>query len=282
MATSDLINSDLLDQSILFARLAAAAYLDKSVMNEPGLEKLRNELRLNEHNSENKTDTQALLCRWNKDIVISFRGTEQKFADWGTDLNGRLIKNPAGVGLVHSGFHAASNSVYQHVTRYINQVREEGTRLFVCGHSLGGALAFITASRLTLDPNLPPVRGVFTYGAPRPGDAEFADAFFKSKCGNRTTMWSASGDPVVRVVPFASGYRHAVPRQFTLKESAIGLTSLDGEVELLLEHEWLKGMPLAKTALWFINNVSENLRAFNASMHSVSHSYLTQLVAARG
>lgn len=282
MATSDLIQADLLDQSILFARLAAAAYLDKSVMNEPGLEKLQNELRLNEHNSDNKTDTQALLCRWNKDIVIAFRGTEQKFADWGTDLNGRLIANPAGPGMVHSGFHGASDSVYQHVTRYIKELREEGSRLFVCGHSLGGALAFITAKRLEMDATLPPVRGVFTYGAPRPGDAEFSKAYFSSKCGNRTTMWSASGDPVVRVVPFASGYRHVIPRQLTLKLGAIGLTSLDGEVELLLEQEWLKSIPMAKTALWFINSVGESLRTFNADMHSVSNSYLTQLIAARG
>jgi hypothetical protein len=95
-------------------------------------------------------------------------------------------------------------------------------------------------------------------------------------------MWSASGDPVVRVVPFASGYRHVIPRQFTLKEGAIGMTSLDGEVELLLEQEWLKAIPVANAALWFINSVGESFRTFNADMHSVSNSYLTQLIAARG
>ena len=62
------------------------------------------------------------------------------------------------------------------MTRYINQVREEGTRLFVCGHSLGGALAVLAAYRLSHceGPGAPTVGGVYTFGQPRVGNSALA------------------------------------------------------------------------------------------------------------
>ncbi len=129
--TNHFIKSELLDQSILFARLAAAAYLDTTVSAVPGLDKFKNELRLNEDNSANKTDTQALLGRWNNDVVIAFRGTEDKLSDWWTDLKGELVPNTDGVGRIHKGFKTAADSVHKHIVRFIKNVAVPESRLFV-------------------------------------------------------------------------------------------------------------------------------------------------------
>ena len=48
-------------------------------------------------------------------------------------------------------------------------------RIWVTGHSLGGAMASLVAQRLAIDGY--PVRAVYTYGSPRAGDRKFRDAY---------------------------------------------------------------------------------------------------------
>lgn len=280
--TNHIIPREVLDQSILFARFAAAAYLDTSARAQPGLEKVKNELRLNEDNSANHTETQALLVRWNDDIVIAFRGTENKLSDWWTDLKGELVANSFGVGRVHSGFKTAADSVYKHVVRYIKDVSIGKSRLFVCGHSLGGALAKLTASRLAADTNLPPIRGVFTYGAPRLGDSEFANGYRASQAGKMTNLWVATGDPVTHVAPHSFDYRHVVAKQFTLKEGAIGVTDLDSLIEIQSQQAFFEGFPIIQGALGMFSRLKNAFQNLNTAEHSITESYLEQLLAAKG
>ena len=59
--------------------------------------------------------------------------------------------------------------------------REAMQSLFITGHSLGGAMAVLTAALIHADSNLTPLkkklRGVYTFGQPMVGDAVFARTF---------------------------------------------------------------------------------------------------------
>ena len=277
---NDIISPSLLNQSILFARFSSAAYLDKTAGAVPGLEKFKNELRLNEDNSPNRTDTQALLGKWNKDVVVAFRGTESRLSDWWTDLKGELVPNTTGVGRVHKGFKSAADSVQQHIVRFIKQVADPDSRLFVCGHSLGGALALIMAGRLAADAALPKVAGVFTYGAPRVGDADFASAYRQSAAGQVTNMWIAKGDPVARVAPHSFDFRHAVQKQFLLDEGAIGITDLDDQIAIKTEQAAFGKYPVIQGVIGKFSILKNAFQNLDAAEHSINDSYLRQLLKA--
>lgn len=277
MAT-DIITPAVLDQSILFARFAAAAYLDTSVLAVPGLEKLKNELRLNEDNSDNKTETQAVLGRWNNDVVIAFRGTEDKLSDWWTDTRGALVPNSGGVGRIHQGFKSAADSVHSHIVRFIKNVAVSKSRLFICGHSFGGALAVVTAGRLAADASLPKIRGVFTYGAPRVGDTDYVTAYRQTSAGKSVNMWTAAGDPVARVAPYSFDYRHAAGKQFTLAKGAIGVTELDSLIAIQSEQDEFARFPIIEGAIGLFSRLKNAFQNLNSAEHSMNDSYLKQLL----
>lgn len=99
-------------------------------------------------------------------------------------------------GRVHSGFRASLDEMWPEICRRLESLRE-GRSLWLCGHSLGGALATLAADRI------PDVAGVFSFGSPAVGDAEFA------------SRWDAPGmrfrnfsDIVPWLPSRLTGYRH--------------------------------------------------------------------------
>ena len=158
----------------------------------------------------------------------------------------------------------------------------ENSRLFVCGHSLGGALALITADRLAAEGGMPPIRGVFTYGAPRVGDEQFANAYSQSRVGQMTNMWMATGDPVTRVAPHSFDYRHAIAKQFTLRAGAIGVTNLDSQLEIESQQAFFGCFPIIQEAIGAFSRIKNAFQNLNTAEHKIIESYLIQLLAAKG
>ncbi|KXZ45674.1 hypothetical protein GPECTOR_52g71 [Gonium pectorale] len=83
--------------------------------------------------------------------------------------------------LVHGGFHFSYDSVRDTVFGLLDEMRATRPgpwRVYVTGHSLGGALATLAAYELAERrlPADPPVV-MYTYGAPRVGNKAFAEAF---------------------------------------------------------------------------------------------------------
>lgn len=120
-------------------------------------------------------DTQ-LYYVYNEDkLIVAWRGTASLF-DVGTDLAFRPVKSelcdidktqctpllPA--GKVHAGFWSGYNRVEKKFSKEVSKFEQlAGEReLFICGHSLGGALALIHSVKLK---NVNPV--LHTYGMPR-------------------------------------------------------------------------------------------------------------------
>ena len=112
--------------------------------------------------------TDCYVAYNDKTIVLAFTGTElnEGFKDilidaefWPTDWD-------HGKGWVHSGFERAFNKVWDDVKKYIDGLLEN-RKLWITGHSLGGALATLAASQY------PETQGVYTFGSPRIGNKKF-------------------------------------------------------------------------------------------------------------
>jgi len=146
-------------------------------------------------------DTQGFIAVHDGYVALSFRGTESdNLVDWRTDVLVRHTRSTAG-GQVHRGFAAALDKVWdKHIVPVL--ARYPDRHLWITGHSLGGALAVLAASRVT-DRSF----SVYTFGQPRVGDAEFATAC-QARFGRRYFRFVHGRDIVPRVPPFTPGYRH--------------------------------------------------------------------------
>jgi triacylglycerol lipase len=155
------------------------------------------------------SDTQAVVATRNDHAVVAFRGTESA-TDFLTDLSFRKIPfqaGPAGsptVGKAHRGFAQALNAVWSPVLAALSGVGPKQP-IFVCGHSLGAALAKLAALRLVSHGMN--VAGVYVYGAPRVGDAEFRDAY-NSVLKAQTFLHINHDDVVPTVPPRWVGFDH--------------------------------------------------------------------------
>lgn len=188
-----------------------------------------------------ETDTQVWISRSasEREVVVAFRGTEQvKWKDFVSDANlipqtldvERTGAIDLGIGsipvpfksfkksqetMVHSGFLNAYDSVKVKVLTLVDQLTagaspERPWRVFVTGHSLGGALATLCAYELTgRTPKTGPGSlevSMYTFGAPRVGNLAFARAFDERMRGRSWRITNASD--IVPSVPRLMGYSH--------------------------------------------------------------------------
>ncbi|HEX5716723.1 MAG TPA: lipase family protein [Thermoanaerobaculia bacterium] len=149
--------------------------------------------------------TQGFVAEGNGVVIVAFRGTQVfipgvhpiknlngVLADSITDAQAGLIEaSPAAVGRVHSGFAKAVNEIKQELDQILNRIGSAGRPLWLTGHSLGGAMAILTATRLGER-----VQGVYVYGAPRVGDASFGKTV-----NDRIVCFVHGSDPVAQVPP---------------------------------------------------------------------------------
>jgi hypothetical protein len=87
------------------------------------------------------TSTTVYVAKRKSIDIIAFRGTQQG-RDWLTDA--LVVPVPYSGRLCHGGFVAAHASVWKEVKKHI----DPNKRTLICGHSLGGALAELSAAML--------------------------------------------------------------------------------------------------------------------------------------
>jgi hypothetical protein len=121
------------------------------------------------------TRTRGFLGVCDTHAVLAFRGTDPiTLPNWLTDAIVQLVVREEYVGRVHHGFSAVLNRTWDKVQSVLEEAVEDRP-LFLTGHSMGGALAVLTACRLA-KAGRPPV-AVYTFGSPRIGDRAFCAAY---------------------------------------------------------------------------------------------------------
>ncbi len=120
------------------------------------------------------TRTRGFLGVCDTHAVLAFRGTELgTLPNWVTDAVVHLVEHDEHHGRVHHGFSSALRRTWGQIEPLLERVA--GRPLFLTGHSMGGALAVLTGSRLAGRAR-PPV-AAYTFGAPRVGDAAFCAGY---------------------------------------------------------------------------------------------------------
>jgi triacylglycerol lipase len=127
--------------------------------------------------------------------VLVFRGT-RGFKSWPSNINSRKTSWPGG-GFVHGGFNTGFNGLWQKIEPALSRI---DLPLFFTGHSMGGALALLAAS-------MRPEAVVYTFGAPKTGDAAFACSLEST----RIYRVENKHDLITTMPPAAKtfGFRHA-------------------------------------------------------------------------
>ena len=149
--------------AIYLAHACAIAY-------EPDpLARARQDLRLEDVEFNSVADTEYFIGDGRDFSVLAFRGTQEPF-DWFQDARVLQVVADGISGRVHKGFHHALNVAWSHVAGRLRDDRP----LFVCGHSLGGAVATLASCQLATRANL---LATYTFGSPRVGDADFCRAY---------------------------------------------------------------------------------------------------------
>lgn len=136
--------------------------------------------------------------------ILSICGTEdQKDAE--IDLRVKLVPFDVEGGSVHQGFNDYADVLLnsERFQEIIDEIASNGEKLYLTGHSLGGAAAILTAARLT-ERGLSDLIEVMTFGAPAVGDRYFAD-HFNGKF--KLTRITVSGDPIKKSLRVL-GYTH--------------------------------------------------------------------------
>ncbi|HET6376516.1 MAG TPA: lipase family protein [Methylocella sp.] len=145
--------------------------------------------------------TRAVMAAGRGAAIVAFAGGDPLvLANWITVLDVRT-----GGSQIAKGFDLATGCVWPQLHALLQEPQAQGARIFLTGHSLGGALAVLAADRILKGGGR--VDAVYTFGMPRPGTKEFAAAY-NERIGGRTYRLVYGCDLVPALPPPALGFRH--------------------------------------------------------------------------
>ena len=133
-----------------------------------------------------------------EEYALVFRGTEpSEISDVLADLNA-IPRGAMTKGWVHSGFRNELDKVWDAIVQHHSEHKKK--KFYICGHSLGAAMATIATSRFE---ETTKVDHLYTFGSPRVGTRKFV-----KNIETPHTRVVNNNDIVTTVPLFLMGYKH--------------------------------------------------------------------------
>jgi hypothetical protein len=152
-----------------------------------------------------KYNTVIKIIEKQDEIFLCFKGSSN-IKDWKTNLDKSLVTNIIDYDIysLHKGYLNRYVSISNKIYKYLDN--KTYTNIYICGHSLGGALATICCFDL-ITKNIIQYNNTYciTFGAPRIGDKNFSKIYNKYKI--KTYRIVLSGDLVPKL-PLDGNYIH--------------------------------------------------------------------------
>lgn len=203
------------------------------------------------------------------EVLIAIRGTHKNFFDIATDLNQGVQIGPSGWP-VHAGFNETFKTFKNELTDYFSG--KNPTHVHCVGHSLGGALATLTADFIT-EKKIASA-SLYTFGSPRTGNLEFSRQLTqKIKAENIYRVYHRS-DPVSMIPLFPFFHAPALSTDITLPWRGCFISSsahgMDNYISSVRGTSW-GGLRNYSYAMDNGNNIKNWLESA-ASQHMFMHS----------
>ena len=142
-------------------------------------------------------DTQCFLMSDGSNVVVVFRGSDAT-PDWFTNFQASQDPGPLDGTGAHEGFQDALYPAVIALTEHLHCADGTPRKIWITGHSLGGALCSLYAGMLI--ENGIDVYGVYTFASPRPGSPSFEQQLNKKVTGPHYRVVNA-GDVVPHLPP---------------------------------------------------------------------------------
>ncbi|NJL09915.1 MAG: lipase family protein, partial [Calothrix sp. SM1_7_51] len=172
-------------------------------------------------NDENQHCISGFSGVYDRFLVVAFKGTDC-YKDWIKNSRFSINKTDFG-GEVHYGFAQAVLNNWDQLLEVITKSNiSQEKSILLTGHSLGGALAILTAFKLNSLPEFSSrIEAVYSYGAPRVGDHNFNLQY-------RPThhRFEYNQDPIPSLPSI--GYKHTGKRYYLPKDQPIIRTDAQG------------------------------------------------------
>ena len=148
------------------------------------------------------SSTHGVIATRKDATIIAFAGTDPlNLLNWISDF---YLGRPGAD--VHEGLEDAAAVVWEDVQAEIERCMNDGRALFIAGHSLGAAIALVTADRARQEKGLQHGE-VYVFGSPRVGRDDFVSRYNSSF--GRTTYRLVHGRDIVPTVPPSEiGFHH--------------------------------------------------------------------------
>lgn len=149
-----------------------------------------------------KVKTRGFVAAGRGATIVAFAGTDPVvLANWISDFDAHI-----GPAQTADGYRIAAAAVADQVKRAISAPALANNKIFVTGHSLGGALAALSAREIVSSGAA--VTAVYTFGMPRAGSPDFATTQYDPSLGSRTYRLVQGEDLVPTVAPSELDFHH--------------------------------------------------------------------------